>query len=55
VEDLLVRLRETRGIAVVAVTHNPSFAARMDRQIHMVDGRLVEAENPGLPSNTNGT
>ncbi len=46
VEDLLVRLRETRGIAVVAVTHNPRFAARMDRQIHMLDGRLVETERP---------
>jgi lipoprotein-releasing system ATP-binding protein len=55
VEDLLVRLRDTRGIAVVAVTHNPRFAARMDRQIHMLDGRLVEAEKAELHSNTNGT
>jgi lipoprotein-releasing system ATP-binding protein len=55
VEDLLVRLRDTRGVAVVAVTHNPRFAARMDRQIHMLDGRLVEAERPGLHPNTNGT
>ncbi len=44
VEDLLVRLRDTRGISLVAVTHNPRFAARMDRQIRMHDGRLVEAE-----------
>lgn len=44
VEELLVRLRESRGIAIVVVTHNPSFAARMDRQIHMLDGRLVETE-----------
>jgi len=55
VEDLLVRLRNTRGITVVAVTHNPGFAARMDRQIHMFDGRLVEAEEPALHSTTNGT
>lgn len=54
VEDLLVRLRDTRGISVVAVTHNPRFAARMDRQIHMFDGRLVEAEKPEFPPNTNG-
>jgi lipoprotein-releasing system ATP-binding protein len=54
VEDLLVRLRDTRGIALVAVTHNPRFAARMDRQIQMLDGRLVEAEQPGHQSNTNG-
>ena len=55
VEDLLVRLRDTRGIAVVAVTHNPRFAARMDRQIQMIDGRLVEADKPELHSNANGT
>ncbi len=55
VEDLLVRLRDTRGISVVAVTHNPRFAARMDRQIHMLDGRLAEAEKAGVPSTTNGT
>jgi lipoprotein-releasing system ATP-binding protein len=55
VEDLLVRLRDTHGIAVVAVTHNPRFAARMDRQIHMFDGRLVETEEPELFSQTDGT
>jgi lipoprotein-releasing system ATP-binding protein len=55
VEDLLVRLRDTHGIAVVAVTHNPRFAARMDRQIHMFDGRLVETEKPELLSQTDGT
>jgi lipoprotein-releasing system ATP-binding protein len=55
VEDLLVRLRDTYGIAVVAVTHNPRFAARMDRQIHMFDGRLVETEKPELLSQTDGT
>lgn len=55
VEDLLVRLRDTQGIAIVAVTHNPRFAARMDRQIHMFDGRLVETEKPELLSKSNGT
>jgi lipoprotein-releasing system ATP-binding protein len=55
VEDLLVRLRDTHGIAVVAVTHNPRFAARMDRQIHMFDGRLVETEKPELLSQKDGT
>jgi lipoprotein-releasing system ATP-binding protein len=54
VEDLLVGLRDTHGIAVVAVTHNPRFAARMDRQIRMFDGRLVETEKPGLLSQPNG-
>lgn len=55
VEDLLVRLRDTRGISIVAVTHNPRFAARMDRQIQMFDGRLVEAEKAEVQSTTNGT
>jgi lipoprotein-releasing system ATP-binding protein len=54
VEDLLVRLRDTRGISVVAVTHNPRFASRMDRRIRMHDGKLVEAEKPETHSNTNG-
>ncbi len=55
VEDLLVRLRDTRGIALVAVTHNPRFAARMDRQIRMHDGKLVEAEKPESNSIKDGT
>lgn len=42
VEDLLLRLRETHGITLVAVTHNPDFAGRMDRQVHMVDGKITE-------------
>ncbi len=54
VEDLLVRLRDTHGVTIVAVTHNPQFAARMDRQIHMFDGRLLEAGNPGLQPTTKG-
>lgn len=42
VEDLLLDLRATHGITLVAVTHNPAFARRMDRQVHMVDGRIPE-------------
>ena len=55
VEDLLVSLRDTHGIAIVAATHNPRFAARMDRQIRMVDGRLVETEGTEFLSQPNGT
>jgi lipoprotein-releasing system ATP-binding protein len=53
VEELLMRLRDTRGIAVVTVTHNPAFAARMDRQVHMSDGRLVESRPAALQTNEN--
>jgi lipoprotein-releasing system ATP-binding protein len=54
VEELLMKLRDTRGVAVVAVTHNPAFAARMDRQVHMSDGRLLETRPAALPTNENG-
>jgi len=42
VEDLLLGLRESHGVTLVVVTHNPEFASRMDRKVHMVDGRIVE-------------
>lgn len=42
VEDLLIGLRERHGVTLVVATHNPTFAKRLDRQVHMVDGRLVE-------------
>jgi len=45
VEDLLLGLRESHGVTLVVVTHNPDFAGRMDRKVHMVDGRIVE---PGV-------
>lgn len=52
VEDLLLQLGETHGISLVAVTHNPSFARRMDRQVYMVDGRIretwTESEDQGI-------
>ncbi len=47
VEDLLVGLREKLGVTLLTVTHNPAFAARMDRRIRMVDGRLTEMEPDG--------
>jgi lipoprotein-releasing system ATP-binding protein len=46
VEDLLLALRETHGVTLVVVTHNPAFACRMDRQVRMVDGNLVEQGTP---------
>jgi len=42
VADLLLRLNERRGAALVVVTHNRELAARLGRTVEIVDGRLVE-------------
>jgi len=38
---ILAALARERGKTVIAVTHDLDMAARMDRRIHLVDGRLV--------------
>jgi lipoprotein-releasing system ATP-binding protein len=38
---LLRRLNETKGIALLVVTHDPRLAQRCDRTIEVVDGRIV--------------
>jgi lipoprotein-releasing system ATP-binding protein len=38
--DLLFRLRDTRRLSMVIVTHNPDLAHRADRILVMSDGRL---------------
>lgn len=40
--DLLEELRAQRGITVLLVTHDPSVAARADRVVRMLDGRVVD-------------
>ena len=40
--DIFAELARKRGKAVIAVTHDPDLAARTDRRIHIVDGRIVE-------------
>lgn len=42
--DLLRSLVDERGKTVVAVTHDLALAARMDRRVHIVDGRIVADE-----------
>ena len=42
--DLLRSLVDERGKTVVAVTHDLALAARMDRQVRIVDGRIVVDE-----------
>jgi lipoprotein-releasing system ATP-binding protein len=32
---------DDRGKTVVAVTHDLELASRMDRRVHIVDGRIV--------------
>lgn len=39
--ELLQGLRAERNITVVLVTHDPSVAARADRIVEMLDGRIV--------------
>jgi putative ABC transport system ATP-binding protein len=47
VMDLLTRLNQEQGVAVVLVTHEPDVAERAHRQIHIRDG-LVEKDT-GTP------
>jgi len=42
--DLLQQLRNQLGLTVIMVTHDLAIAARADRRLHMIDGRLVKAE-----------
>jgi lipoprotein-releasing system ATP-binding protein len=39
--DLILELNRRHGAAFVMVTHDPQLAARMDRQLRIVDGRIV--------------
>jgi len=45
--DLLRRVNRERGMAVLFVTHNAALAGRCDRIIRVVDGLLVDHEEPG--------
>ncbi len=41
--DLLARLHDERGVAVVVVTHAPRVAGRFRRRVTVADGRLTTA------------
>jgi len=38
--DLLCRIRDETGCTLVIVTHDPKIAARAERKVRMVDGRI---------------
>jgi putative ABC transport system ATP-binding protein len=42
--DLMEDLHHRRGLTVVLVTHDPTVAARADRIVRMLDGRVVDEE-----------
>ena len=42
--DLLEELRAQRGLTIIMVTHDMSIAARADRIVRMLDGRVVSEE-----------
>ena len=42
--DLLFGLRDRHGATLVLVTHAPDLAARCDREVRLMDGRVVEGE-----------
>jgi putative ABC transport system ATP-binding protein len=43
--DLLERINEA-GTTIVMVTHSPECAARSHRQVHLLDGKVVDLEGP---------
>lgn len=44
--DLLFELRDSRGVALVLVTHNVELAARADRTLLLREGVLIREEGP---------
>ncbi len=48
--DLLLQVKQTRGVTLVMVTHDPSVAAIADAQLVLRDGRPVDAETTATGS-----
>ncbi|HKO59357.1 MAG TPA: ABC transporter ATP-binding protein [Thermoanaerobaculia bacterium] len=51
--DLLDRINED-GTTIVMVTHSPECASRAQRQIHVLDGRVVDLEMPPITMASGG-
>jgi putative ABC transport system ATP-binding protein len=45
--DMLEGIND-RGTTIIMVTHTPECASRASRQIHVLDGRIVDLERPPL-------
>jgi putative ABC transport system ATP-binding protein len=49
--QLLLDLRDDRGVTILVATHNPLIFSRCDRIVRLEDGRVIEdiPERPGEP------
>jgi putative ABC transport system ATP-binding protein len=52
--DLLGRLNDAAGTTIVVVTHDEQVAARMHRQVRMLDGRIVSDTEAGPAAGATG-
>jgi len=50
--DLIAELRERRDLTTIMVTHDTTVAARADRVVEMLDGRLAQASSAGASART---
>jgi lipoprotein-releasing system ATP-binding protein len=48
VHELFFQINRDHGTTIVVVTHNPAFAQRMPRVVHMRDGKVVHDERVRL-------
>jgi putative ABC transport system ATP-binding protein len=44
--DLIIRLQQDQGRTMILVTHDPTIAARAERILRMMDGRVIADEKP---------
>ena len=47
--ELFFQINRNRGTTIVVVTHNPSFAERMPRVVHLRDGQVEKDVRRGGP------
>jgi lipoprotein-releasing system ATP-binding protein len=47
IHDLFFQINRAHGTTIVVVTHNPAFAQRMPRVVHMRDGKVFHDERVG--------
>jgi lipoprotein-releasing system ATP-binding protein len=52
IHDLFFQINKDHGTTIVVVTHNPTFAQRMPRVVHMRDGKVVRDERGTLAADS---